>query len=266
MKKIIAILAGMIAAQGASAALVTDENDGRIWQGATVGTFAQLYFGSDTSSNRQAVVSSGLLDDGHFNTAGYTAATLISAGGSGGCLGASHDATGTGSLAYTCGGGPVSTYANGIDNLWFQTSGTIGATVFDLGFQATKAAVFNSIDHGPLPQEAIESTVWLSNDQLTWTQAVVERVWLEGFEANHGILWDGFTYAVGTGTSATFRYASVTHGGPGSLIQDGDNEINGIMGLQADYTQVPEPGTLAIMLAGLGILGATRRGKPAKAA
>ena len=115
----------------------------------------------------------------------------------------------------------MATAANAIDNLWFQTDGVVGQTVFDLGGQAQKAAVFNSIDHGPLPQEAIESTVYLSNDLSTWTQAIVERVWLEGFMPNTGILWDGFVYAVGTGTSQTFRYASVIHGDPGALINDG---------------------------------------------
>ena len=102
-----------------------------------------------------------------------------------------------------------------------QTSGVIGETVWDLGFQASKAAVFNTIDHGPIPQEAIESTVYLSNDQINWIQAVTERVWLEGFVANTDVLWDGFTYAVGTGTGQTFRYASIIHGGPGALISDG---------------------------------------------
>jgi len=247
--------AALLSAGSASAALVTDPDDARIWQGATVGTFATLYYGSNTSATRQLVVTNQLLDDGVFSTAGYAAATLLSAGGSGGCLGTSSDLTGTGSLSYSCGGGSVSTYANGIDNLWFQTSGVVGQTVFDLGFQATKAAVFNSIDHGPLPGEAIESTVYLSNDLINWTQAEVERVWLEGFMSNTGILWDGFSYVVGTGTNTTFRYASVTHGGPGSLIQDGDNEINGIMGLNSNLTGNPIPEPSSVALAALALLG-----------
>ncbi|MHA1114487.1 MAG: hypothetical protein ACTSRY_08295 [Alphaproteobacteria bacterium] len=242
----------------AEAALLTDPDDPGSWQGATVGTFANLYYGSDTLANRQQVIDNTLLDDGIFDPTGYNAATLMNtswstAGGAGGCRGTSLDLTGTGGYGYSCNVPDVFTAANSIDNKWFQTSGTVGDTVFDLGGQATKAAVFNSIDHGPLPGEAIESTVYLSNDLITWTQGVVERVWLEGFQSNLGILWDGFVYAVGTGTTDTFRYASVIHGGPGALINDGDDEINGIMGLTEDFTplnEIPEPAGLGFLLLG----------------
>lgn len=255
-----ASVAALAMTQLAQAALVTDPDDARSWQGASVGTFATLYYGSNTLANRQLVVANKLLDDSIFDATGYVASTLVKSVGQyslqGG--GTSTDLTGTGGYAYTCCGAAPSRFdaANAIDNLWMQTSGVIGETVWDLGFQATKAAVFNTIDHGPLPQEAIESTVYLSNDQITWTQGVVERVWLEGFQPNLGIQWDGFVYAVGTGTTDTFRFASIVWGGPGALIGDGDNEINGILGTRADFTTpVPEPSTWALMALGLVCLG-----------
>lgn len=258
-------IAAVLLAQAAQAALVTNPDDPRTWQGAGVGTFAALYYGSDTLANRQLVVNNQLLDDGIFNTAGYVASSLITSVGqySGQGGGTSTDVTGTGGYAYTCCGPTVSRFAagNAIDNQWLQTSGVVGETVWDLGFQATKAAVFNTIDHGPLPGEAIESTVYLSNDLVNWTPGVVERVWLEGFNPILGIQWDGFTYAVGTGTSTTFRYASIIHGGPNALRDDGDNEINGILGTRADFTsqQLPEPGTWSLVALSLAALVAVRR-------
>src|SRR5262245_25211443 len=248
------------AVQQARGTLLTDPNDPRNWQGATVGTFATLYYGADTPANRQLVIDNNLLDDGIFGFAGATPATLLPSRSAVIGTGESSDLTGTGSYAYTSGGDKFIA-ANSIDTKWIQTSPTIGATVFDLGAPSTKAAVFPVIDHGPIPQESIESTVYLSNNLIDWTQAVVERVWLEGFQPNLGILWDGFVYAVGTGTGDTFRYASIINGGPGALQHDGDDEINGMLGLNSNFTpSAPDGGSTALLVAlGFGSLALVAR-------
>ena len=90
---------------------------------------------------------------------------------------------------------------------------------------------------------------------------------MEGNESNLGILWDGFTYAVGTGTSDTIRYASIIHGGPGALIDDGDDEINSVLGLTGNFTPPnPIPVPAAIWLFGtalIGLVGFDKRRKSA---
>ncbi len=260
---VVAIGIGMSAVASVESATVTDPNDARNWQGATVGTFAQLFYGSNTLANRQLVVDNQLLDDGVFGFAGATSASLIQGNGA---TGQSLDTTGTGSYGYSQPGGTAAFAGSAIDEYWVQTGNTIGGFIWDLGASATKAAIFNTIDHGPLPLEAIESTVYLSNDKLNWTPAVTQKVWLEGFKLNTGILWDGYVYAVGTDTLEAFRYASIIWGGPGGLQADGDNEINGIMGLDANFTpvdaQTPIPAALPLLASGfaaLGIVGRNRR-------
>jgi hypothetical protein len=84
--------------------------------------------------------------------------------------------------------------ANGRDFYWVQDSGNqtsfpggaIGGRpsqgiVWDLGGQANQAVVFPFVDHGPVPGEVLENSVWLSNNPNAadggWTQAALNHVY-----------------------------------------------------------------------------------------
>jgi hypothetical protein len=181
--------------------------------------------------------------------------------------------------------GSAAANANALDHAWVQdTSGSGGlpggivgdrpslGIIWDLGGQANKAAVFVFVDHGPVPGEVLENTAWLSNDPNAadgdWTQAFLTHVYGYGFEDDSTSISDGFVavYSLPDPT-ATFRYVSVTWGGPGAIVRDGDNEIDAVGGLKADDTgvgdTVPEPSTYASMGGGLALLlvGLRRRKK-----
>lgn len=167
--------------------------------------------------------------------------------------------------------GSVAANANARDFYWVQDgsanaflNGIVGSApsngvIWDLGGQANQLAVFAFVDHGPVPGETLESTVWLSNDPFAvdalWTQAFLTHVYGGGWSADPNIA-DGFVGVYQLPSAATFRYASVTWGGPGALVRDGDNEIDAVGGLTFSgggiNTSVPEP--LSISLVGLGLV------------
>lgn len=177
------------------------------------------------------------------------------------------------------GSGSIAANANARDHAWVQDTspnanpkGTVGSApskgiVWDLGGQANQLAVFVFVDHGPVPGEVLENTVWLSNDPNAadgdWIQASLVHVYGDGWDPGN-VVSDGFVAVYQLPDAATFRYASVTWGGPGAIVRDDDNEIDAVGGLTfggGGLLQVPEPGSLA--LAGLALAGiaSTRRRK-----
>jgi hypothetical protein len=167
--------------------------------------------------------------------------------------------------------------ANGRDFYWVQDTGNGGTfngavggapshgIVWDLGGQANQVAIFVFVDHGPVPQEVLENTAWLSNDPNAadsgWTQASLTHVYGAGWSPDPNIA-DGFVAVYQLPSSATFRYVSVTWGGPGAIQRDGDNEIDAVGGLTEQgggVGGVPEPASALLVGLGLLALGAIRR-------
>ncbi|MBI3471741.1 MAG: PEP-CTERM sorting domain-containing protein [Candidatus Solibacter usitatus] len=172
--------------------------------------------------------------------------------------------------------GSFAANANARDFYWVQDTGNqtsfgsagVGGRpsqgiIWDLGGQANQAAVFVFVDHGPVPNEVLENTVWLSNNPNApdsgWTQAFLDHVYADGWSSNLNHIADGFVVVYRLPNNATFRYVSVTWGGPGAIQQDGDNEIDAVGGLTASGGGIPEPSSwLLAGLAGLGLAARKR--------
>ena len=173
--------------------------------------------------------------------------------------------------------GTVASNANGLDFYWVQDVGNQGTfngavggapsagIVWDLGGQANQVAIFVFVDHGPVPEEVLENTAWLSNDPDAadggWTQADLVHVYGAGWSPDPAVA-DGFVAVYQLTGGQTFRYVSVTWGGPGAIQRDGDNEIDAVGGLTEQGTGVgtaPEPATLGLMGLAISLLALSRR-------
>jgi hypothetical protein len=174
--------------------------------------------------------------------------------------------------------GSIAANANARDFYWVQdvsanespggatgSGPATGGIVWDLLGQANQVAVFVFVDHGPVPQEVLENTAWLSNDpnaaNAGWVQAPLTHVYGAGFSPDPNIA-DGFVAVYQLPAGVTFRYVSVTWGGPGAIQRDGDNEIDAVGGLTEQGTgvgQAPEPASLLLVGLALLALGATKR-------
>ena len=263
------LLAG---SQRASATLLTDPNDPRDWQGATVETF-RVAFGFAT---RQDVINAQILDDGTFtDPSGLTFGNYIGPTNIG-ASGFTPDPTNP--PAYTI-PSPLgyAAAANARDYHWVQDATGFddlvnGSNVWDLGGQANQVAVFPIVDHGPLPQEAMEYSVYLSNnpnDSNGWTLALIDKVYLEGWQGGAATA-DGFTTVWRLPNAQTFQYVSVSALGPSALepFYGTDDELDAVAGLtfKGDAigpSVVPEPASLSLMgLGGLaGLISRRRRRK-----
>jgi hypothetical protein len=264
-----AAIAGLGWSGSAAAACLTNTSDavGNPIFGATVGTFTSLGITPGDGTGGTTCIENTLwTTPSNFGLGTYVK------GAEG--FGTATDPTVLGAYNLS---GSIAANANGLDFAWVQDTsantnfnGVAGAPpsqgiVWDLGGQANQVAVFVFVDHGPVPQEVLENTAWLSNDpnsaDAAWTQAQLVHVYGDGWSPDPDVA-DGFVAVYQLPSSATFRYVSVTWGGPGAIQRDGDNEIDAVGGLTEagiGVVPAPEPGSLALLGLGLVGLGLMRR-------
>lgn len=251
----------------------TDPNYMTLFQGASASTFAGLGFSVGNAPGQLHVSINTFTDP-----AGLVFGTPLGTGN----LTASGQTTGLLNYAYSVTATTPASLSSR-DYAWGQNYGTNAGTnpaldtpwngsVFDLGGQANKAVVFPVIDHGPLPNEALEYTVYLGNSPTStnladWHLATLSEVYMQGWQPDNIALADGFTtvWTLASPTD-TFRYVSVQGVGSQALhpIFDTEDEIDAVAGLTAQgggvgIPPVPEPETYALMLAGLAALGVGAR-------
>jgi hypothetical protein len=144
--------------------------------------------------------------------------------------------------------------------------------IFDLGGEGNRVVVFPFTDHGPLPCESWEYSVWLSDDPMAtavasptapdphmWNPAVLTTVFLEGWipdspapateaaalspDLGNPTQRDGIAQVFALPCGITFRYASIVAGNNGNptsacAFWSFDAELDAVAGLNEDNTAI----------------------------
>ncbi len=135
-----------------------------------------------------------------------------------------------------------------------QTDGTAG-TKWSFGNLFSYEFVLDpSIDHDPVPEEAIESTLWGSNDGgATWVLGTLDRLYAQGWDATsiEDEPSSHWTFSIPVNlVSATSGFSQGTYS-----YLSGDTEIDAVSMVNA----VPLPGAVMLGAMGLGMVGLIRR-------
>lgn len=119
--------------------------------------------------------------------------------------------------------------ANSVDLHWVQDKDD-DFMVWDMGRAVKRVDVFPSIDHPPIPQEALEFTVYASTDpnppDSTPKWVVGTRTTI--YEKGWNLEWIADDFASQWRFNGRYRYIAVHWGGPGAELVDGDAEIDAV--------------------------------------
>jgi hypothetical protein len=120
---------------------------------------------------------------------------------------------------------------NSVDLHWVHDVSTdTDFIVWDMGRKVDKVDVFPLIDHPPVPEEALEFTVWASDDpnppftSPKWTVGNIARVFDSGWNRE----WIADDFVSRWRFPQRHQFIALQWGGPRAMISDGDAEIDAV--------------------------------------
>src|SRR6478672_3653443 len=149
------------------------------------------------------------------------------------------------------------------DYHFLGSAGTSPATspIWTFASKALQFSHYSTIDHPPLPNEALEASLWGSGDGgSTWSLGKVAEVYELGWDAN-GLPDDGATrWTFSSPVNMISVQVGLTQGVVGSPLSpysysDGDFETDAVMQVGA----VPEPASIFVWLMIAGLCEFARR-------
>jgi len=116
------------------------------------------------------------------------------------------------------------------DHHWFHdTDGDL--VVFDMGTQVSQVVLFPAIDHPPIPEEAVEGTIYATNNladpENTWAVGDISTIYDPGWDAG----WIADDWVTVWDLPGSYRYIGVHWGGLKAMIADGDIEFDALCGI-----------------------------------
>lgn len=144
---------------------------------------------------------------------------------------------------------------------WLGSGGTTpsAGAMWQFSSLATEYYHYTAIDHLPLPNEALESSLWGSNDGgSTWILGTIAEVYTQGWNAA-AIADDGatrwtFSVPVDLIANVVGINQGVVGGSPPYIYSDGDYETDAVM-----QRAVPEVPSAALLLLAVPVLAWARK-------
>lgn len=139
--------------------------------------------------------------------------------------------------------------ASTVDHFWLNGDGANPIT-WKFGGSYDSFVAFSGVDHGPVPEESLEYTLWGSNDLSNWEEGKITGVSASGWDPTNTFIGQSDDYSGIWGFSQNYKYLRATTGDHllppyGST----DFELDAVAGLHS--AAVPEPGSMAFLGAGV---------------